>query len=122
MRATPLALPLLVLLALAGACRNAPGPGEVRAAEAAARARLGPPPVVHGTVLDARTRRPVAGARVRVPGGLEVVSDVEGRFVLAGLELGWEGDLEAVTDSGQEGRNRLRALGPGDLEVVVFVR
>ena len=113
----------LVLLALAsGACRNAPAPGEVRAAEAAAHARRGPPPVVRGTVLDASTRKPMPGVRVHGPAGVEAVSDVDGRFVLEGLELGWEGDLVAETATGREGRNRLRALGPGELEVVLFVR
>lgn len=114
-------VPLVLLAALTG-CRNAPGPGEVRAAEAALRARRGPPPVVVGTVVDARTRKPLPGVRVRGPEGVEAVSDVDGRFVLDGLELGWEGDLVAALDDGREGRNRLRALGPGQLEVVLFVR
>jgi hypothetical protein len=115
----PRCAPLFALaLLLAPACRNPTGDaGEIPAAPPPA----GPGPLVTGTVVDARTGRPVAGARLQGPGGVEATSDARGRFLLRGLALGASGDLVATWD-GLSGRNRLRALAGGPLEVVVHVR
>jgi hypothetical protein len=108
---------LLALLALAAACQNPEG----ASATPIPAAHTGPAPVVVGTVVDARTGKPVAGARVVGPGGVETQSDAEGRFVLRGLAFGAEGEL-VVTAKELSGKNRLRALEGGVLEVVVHVR
>ena len=110
---------LLVLLAL-GACHNPDGTRPSGAA--AAPLQGGPAPVVTGTVLDARTGKPIAGARVVGPGGLETKTDAQGHFVLRGLALGAEGELVGTTDAGLKGQNHLRALAGGPLEVVLYLR
>jgi hypothetical protein len=108
-------------LASAAACRN-PGTGTDAALVHPASARPGPPPLVTGTVVDARTGKPLAGATVRGPGGSEATSDARGRFVLRGIPRGTAGELVATTETGRTGRNRLRGLAGGPLEVVVHVR
>jgi hypothetical protein len=113
---------LLACAALAGACHN---PSRSDAAEAARSGRAGfagAAPIVTGTVLDARTGKPLSGALVRGPDGVETKSDAHGRFVLRGLELGASGELVGTTDSGLTGRNRLRELEGGPLEVVLYLR
>lgn len=104
------------------ACRN---PAAVEAASGGGQppsAQNGPGPVVTGTVLDARTGKPVAGARVCGPGGVEARSDAQGRFVLRGLALGASGELVATTEAGLRGKNLLRPLASGPLEVVLHLR
>jgi len=112
---------LLALLVALAACHNPPADDSVRSPLSASD-HSGPRPVVSGTVLDARSGKPVAGAVVRGADGVETKSDARGRFVLRGLERGWQGDLVATTEAGLTGRNRLRALEGGNLEVVLFVR
>jgi hypothetical protein len=111
--------PLLLVLGLAGSCRNAPGEN---ASPGSAPQQAGPPPVVTGTVLDARTGTPIPGALVRGPGGVETRSDARGRFVLRGLALGASGDLVGTTEAGLTGKNLLRSLEGGPLEVVLHLR
>jgi hypothetical protein len=111
---------LLLVLALA-ACHNPPAVDESGRSPLSASDHSGPRPTITGTVVDARSGKPVAGAVVR-GGGVETKSDARGRFELRGLERGWEGDLLATTEGGRNGKNRLRALEGGTLEVVLFVR
>ena len=107
---------------LGGACRN-PGRAESAPPSLGSVPEIaGPAPVVLGTTLDARTGKPLANALVRGPNGVEARSDERGRFVLRGLALGAAGDLVATTESGLSGRNRLRTLTGGPLEVVVYLR
>jgi len=117
------ARPVLVaaLLASLAACRN-PAPGESAEDGGPVPTRPGPGPVVTGTVLDARTGKPIAGALVRGPGAVEARSDARGRFLLRGLALGTAGELVATTEAGLSGKNRLRPLAAGPLEVVVYLR
>ena len=112
---------MLAALLLSGACRNSP---ETPANEPYGRApgQSGPGPVVLGTAIDASTGKPLAGVRVRGPGGAETESDARGRFLLRDLPLGIEGDLVGTTAGGLEGRNALRPLAPGPLEVVLYLR
>ena len=111
---------LALLLALgAGACRN---PSADAAGAGRSSAATGPGPVVMGTVLDARSGRALAGALVRGPGGVEAVSDAQGRFVLLGLPLGAVGELVGTTEAGLRGTNRLRTLSAAPLEVVLHLR
>lgn len=78
---------------------------------------------VLGTVLDARTGRPVEGAWIELGDGTRTASDANGRFRLRGLAPGTQGELIAHSDTeGLVGRNLLRPLAPGALEVVVFLR
>jgi hypothetical protein len=111
---------LLALAALAASCRG-PSGAEEDSGRASAAA-VGPGPVVTGTVVDARTGKPVAGALVRGPAGVEAKSDARGRFVLSGLAPGASGELVATAESGLSGRNVLRPLAAGPLEVVLYVR
>jgi len=111
-------LPLLVL----GACTNpSPAAGDELLLPQGSAA-TGPAPLLSGTVLDARTGKPVAGATVRAPGGQETTTDERGRFVLRGLALGTSGELVGTTEAGLTGKNRLRPLVGGPLEVVLYVR
>ena len=117
--------PLLVLLAavaLIGACHNPPPSEAGEGARSAAPVAAGPAPIVSGTVLDARTGKPIPGALVRGPGGVETRSDANGRFVLRGLALGTSGELVGTSASGLTGKNLLRALEGGPLEVVLHLR
>jgi protocatechuate 3,4-dioxygenase beta subunit len=111
---------LALVLALA-ACHNPPAMDESSRSPLSASDHSGPHPTITGTVVDARSGRPVSGALVR-GGGVETKSDARGRFELRGLERGWEGDLVATADGERTGKNRLRALEGGTLEVVLFVR
>jgi hypothetical protein len=113
---------ILTLLALAPACQNPAAPEDGAAHLATALPSTGPGAVVTGTVLDARTGKPLRGALIRGPGGVEAKSDASGRFVLRGLALGSQGELVATTEGGLQGKNRLRPLEGGVLEVVVHVR
>lgn len=112
----------LAAVALGAGCRNPPSPGAGESARSAAPVAAGPGPVVTGTVLDARTGKPIAGALVRGPGGLETKSDARGRFVLRGLAPGVPGELVGTSESGLTGKNLLRALEGGPLEVVLHLR
>ncbi|MSR63402.1 MAG: carboxypeptidase regulatory-like domain-containing protein [Planctomycetes bacterium] len=113
---------LLALLLLVPACRNPAESNDGQGQRSSAPVAAGPAPLVTGTVLDARTGKPVAGARVVGPGGVEAKSDAHGRFVLHGLTLGAEGELVGTTTAGLTGKNRLRALASGPLEVVLYLR
>ncbi len=117
--------PILLLtacVALGAGCRNPSGSEESGTTYSAAPAASGPAPILTGTVLDARTGKPVAGARVRGPGGAETKSDARGRFVLRGLALGASGELVGTTEAGLSGKNLLRPLEGGPLEVVLHLR
>lgn len=107
---------------LVAGCRN-PSDSEGAALPGSwVPAASGPAPLVTGTVLDARTGKPVAGALVRGPGGVETKSDARGRFVLRGLRLGASGELVGTSPAGLAGKNRLRPLESGPLEVVLHLR
>lgn len=122
MKLLPHALGLLLGSALlAMGCRNPSSPDAADAGSQAS-ATLGPSPVVTGTVVDARSGKPIAGALVRGPGGAETKSDARGRFVLRGLSLGASGELVGTTPAGLAGKNTLRALESGPLEVVLHLR
>jgi len=110
---------LLAALALSAGCRN-PAPDPV-AGRSSAPVAAGPAPIVMGTVLDARTGKPIPGALVRGPGGVETKSDAHGRFVLRGLAIGASGELVGTSD-GLTGKNVLRTLEGGPLEVVLHLR
>ena len=115
--------PLLALaLACAGGCKSPePTSGSTAAVELPAPdPRLGPP-VVLGTVIEAATGQPVAGAKVVAPNGLEALTDDSGRFQLRGLEHGSEGELQASSGD-LAGSIRLRPLLGGRLEVVLHLR
>jgi hypothetical protein len=116
------AAPCLLSLLLFAGCRNPVAEASARNPYGAAPRPAGPAPVVFGTVIEASTGKPLPGARVRAPNGVEVVCDARGRFVLAGLEPGLSGELVGTSESGLEGRNRLRPLEPGRLEVVLYLR
>ena len=79
------------------------------------------PPVVVGTVVEATSGAPVAGATIVGPDGIETVTDAEGRFRLKGMAPGASGDLKATAGL-LEGSVRLRPLAGGRLEVVLHVR
>jgi protocatechuate 3,4-dioxygenase beta subunit len=115
-------LVLAAFLASAAACRNPGAGGDAAVLQGGASGRPGPAPIVTGTVVDARTGKPVAGAVVRGPLGVEATCDARGRFVLRGLPAGTSGELVATTAAGRTGTNRLRSLAGGPLEVVVHVR
>ena len=122
-RTIGLALACLAYALLGCGCRNLDGGGASGGAtNVTTTERTGPAPLVTGTVLDARTGKPVAGALVRGPGGVETKTDERGRFVLRGLAPGAAGELVATTDAGLRGANLLRPLDAGALEVVVHVR
>lgn len=80
------------------------------------------PASLRGTVVDAATGEPLAGARLEGPSGASAVSDADGRFELRGIAPGTSGQLVATMPDGRHGSNRLRSLRSGALEVVVFVR
>jgi len=113
--------PLVAGLVLVLACRS-PALTQEAPAQGAAPGWTGPAPVVTGTVLDARTGKPISGALVRGPGGVETKSDERGRFVLRGLAVGASGELVGTTAAGLRGKNLLRALEGGALEVVLHLR
>jgi hypothetical protein len=100
-------------LTLAGCACGDGGRSSAPAAEGAA---------VHGTVVDAATRLPVAGVLVVAPDGSRSRSDAAGRFRLDGLAPGLEGALRAEGPGGLEGRVPLLPLRPGALEVVLHLR
>ena len=77
---------------------------------------------VLGSVVDAATRAPVAGAKLTAPDGSRARSDDAGRFRLDGLAPGLQGDLLAEGPDGSVGRVPLRPLRPGPLEVVIHLR
>lgn len=116
-----LVLFLIAAAALGSGCHN-PSSSPEEGSHGAAPAMAGPAPVVTGTVLDARTGKPIAGAVVRGPGGIETKSDAHGRFVLRGLAPGVSGELVGTSESGLTGKNLLRALEGGPLEVVLHLR
>jgi hypothetical protein len=108
---------------LLAACTNPPpASGDELLLPESSAAATGPSPLLTGTVLDARTGKPVPGATVRAPGGLSTTTDERGRFVLRGLALGTSGELVGITEAGLTGKNRLRPLEGGPLEVVLYVR
>ena len=114
---------LLIALLSAAACRSSKEEEENEAAApllAAVDLEAGPPVIV-GTVVEASSGEPVAGARVVAPDGTAAVTDAEGRFLLKGLALGTAGDLVA-TAGGRRGAVRLRPVSEGRLEVVLHVR
>ena len=112
----------LASLFLALACQQPPPAAGDALLLPAGGAALGPAPVVTGTVLDARSGKPVAGATVRAPGGQTVKTDARGRFVLRGLPTGTSGELVGTSEAGLTGKNLLRPLEGGPLEVVLYLR
>lgn len=114
---------LLLAAALLAGCvgsGRAPSGGSVPASAPAPRIQAGPP-VVTGTVIEASSHAPVAGATVVGPTGLQTTTDAQGRFRLKGLPAGAGGDLTA-SSGGLEGVVRLRPLSGGRLEVVLYLQ
>lgn len=114
---------LLALVALLSCCRSDEGRASSSSPSSAwsnAAARPGEPAVVAGTVVDASTGEPVAGAVVRGPNDARAKTDSKGRFTLEGLAAGAEGELVGESD-GRRGTLRLRPLRPGRLEVVLHL-
>ena len=118
-------LPILAVLAgllCAGACgSNGSRSGESQTYPALAGAGE-MTAEIRGTVVDALTGVPVAGASIEGPAGARATSDEHGRFHLTGLPVGAEGDLVARSKQGAEARNPLRPLRSGTLEVVLRLR
>ena len=116
-----LGLVLALVLAACGTDGGERSRGEtaLSPAEVVRGARLAQ---VTGTVVDALSGAPVAGATIEGPGGTRATSDARGRFTLSGLPLGAEGELVARSADGAEARNRLRPLQAGTLEVVLRLR
>lgn len=77
---------------------------------------------ISGTVLDARSGEPVAGAEITGPGGSKARSDAKGRFVLEELEVGRDGAVEARLSDGRKARVTLLPLANARLEIVLHVR
>lgn len=77
---------------------------------------------ISGTVLDAKSGEPVAGAEITGPGGSKARSDAKGRFVLGELEVGAEGAVEARLSDGRKARVTLLPLANARLEIVLHVR
>jgi hypothetical protein len=82
---------------------------------------------VRGTVLEAATGQPLAGATVRAPGGATATSDERGRFALraegAGrLEAEAPGGLRAANPLEPPRREQHGEPGGGRLEVVLHLR
>jgi hypothetical protein len=125
MKATALAskaaLPFLAALALAAGCSSARERDEAEPPPAPVLDLEDGPPVVFGTVVDAASGAPVAGARVVAPDGTEATTGADGRFRLKGVAAGTAGDLVA-TAGPLRGAVRLRPVSGGRLEVVVHVR
>lgn len=104
----------LAQIPLATSCgANGTGPTHGRSAPAAGAAE------VAGSVVDAATGDPVAGARIDGPRGRTARSDARGRFLLADLGVGTEGEIRATASDGRAASVRLRALQAGRLEVVL---
>jgi hypothetical protein len=82
-------------------------------------ARRGAEAVVAGTILDAATGAPVPDIRVEGPQGACAISGRDGRFEMAGLRAGDEGEILARAGDGRRGGVTLRPLAPGRLEVVL---
>ncbi len=118
----PILAPLLASALLFACSSNPPAddpnPGDI--APLAPDPKAGPPVVV-GTVIEAASGAPVAGATILGPDGSETVTDEAGRFRLKGLPPGASGDLKASAGL-LEGSVRLRPLTGGRLEVVLHVR
>lgn len=125
------ALSLAVLLGVLCACGSSrsrdgqrmadadpAGPAAATQARSATRGQA----LVRGTTIEAASGRPLAGVLVEGPGAARATSDRQGRFELRGLPVGVGGELVATAPDGRTGRNVLRQLRAGALEVVVFVR
>lgn len=124
MTALRLSLSSLLLAALLPLTSCGTSSNDVEAA-APGSAPINPalgPPVVLGTVVEASSGRPVAGATVLAPDGTEAVSGEDGRFALKGLAVGTTGQLTAQDADGRAGTVRLRPLAGGRLEVVLHLR
>jgi hypothetical protein len=120
-----LSLALCLALAACGSSRGEDGPdpaaGGAGPGSGGSAAAAGPA-IVRGTVLDASSGRPLAGVLVQGPGATRATSDKDGRFELQHLPVGAAGEIVATAQDGRSGRNRLRAVREGVLEVVLFVR
>lgn len=120
-----LALVLALALAACGSSRGEDGPDPSAGTGLAAGTHGGAaaaPATVRGTVLDASSGRPLAGVLVQGPGGTQSTSDREGHFELQRVPVGVDGEILATTGDGRWGKNRLRTVREGVLEVVLFVR
>ena len=120
-----LGLTLSIVLSACGSSGStqAAEPAPLSSTGRVVEASAGRTAAVVGTVIDAATRKPLAGAQVEGPGGLTAQSDASGRFQLNGFPAGTQGELTVLTDAGLSGSVRLRPLAAGNpLEVVVHVR
>ena len=127
MRSLPILAPLagLVLFAgllLAGGCGSNGSRSEASQTYPALSGAGETTAEIRGTVVDALTGVPVAGASIEGPAGARATSDEHGRFHLTGLPVGAEGDLVARSKQGGEAHNPLRPLRSGTLEVVLRLR
>jgi len=84
--------------------------------------RAASPAVLLGTVIEAGSGKPVAGAWIEAPSGERAETDENGRFRLQGVPLGTEGFLQAGTEGGLIGKNLLRPVTSGELEIVIYLR
>ena len=115
-----LAILWLASVVCVGACSDR-GAGSAPAGSGSSTAPSGDRASVAGTVLDASSGEPVAGARVRAPSGAEATTDAQGRFLIEGLEPGLSGELKARSEDGREASSPLRPLRAGRLEVVLHL-
>ena len=126
MRAQPMrSLPILALFAgllLAGGCGSNGSRSEASQSYPALSGAGETTAEIRGTVVDALSGAPVAGASIEGPAGARATSDEHGRFHLTGLPVGAEGELVARSKQGAEAHNPLRPLRSGTLEVVLRLR
>lgn len=76
--------------------------------------------IVVGSVVDGRDGAPIRGATITFGNAPSVETDDEGRFELDPLPAGTEGTLRAIKE-GRSGEVPVRALKPGQLNVVVHL-
>lgn len=123
LRSTSLSTALVAFVLLAGGCGSHSNGRATGAPYSPALSGAGETSAeISGTVVDALSGLPVAGAKIEGPGGTRATSDEHGRFHLRGLPVGAEGEIVARGKDNAEARNQLRPLRPGNLEVVLRLR
>jgi len=115
----PLSVAALALLLL-GACQRNSDSVRVGGTQLPAPPAEGTA-VVFGTVFDLKTGDPASGVEVEAPGGKSTRTDAQGRFQLAGLAVGTQGEVIARAEGGREARLLLPALGNERREIVLHL-